>query len=947
MQYAHDHNIIHRDLKPPNVLLTKAGVLKISDFGLAKQLESDSSQTRTGTIMGTPSYMAPEQGRGEKTVGPLADVYALGSMLYEMITGRPPFLAETAFKTLMRLLKEEPVPPSRIQPGVSRDLETICLKCLQKDPGRRYDSAAALADDLRRFQAGETILARPVGRPEKAWRWCKRNPRLAMLYGMVGVLFVAVGASLAVIKVRADRERETQAENEKRELAAREQMQRQIAEARRQAQQRLEQATEAVSSGNFRKAQDLLLGSDPILSSAAELSDLRRQLAELDGQIKTYADFRSLFDNARYLGLFGGPGQLLEARKASHELIALYDLIDKREGAGEFGWPPLNDRQKELLQEDIFEALLVASKIEGEAALAGAGHTPEAAAAAQKAATQQAIDWLNRAETILPPTRALYVWRSGYYKSLGDAQAEAADVERLKKIEPTSAVDRFWHAFADSLRAEEFLNQKKDATAAANSYRLAAAGYAKVVEARPEKFWAYFNWAQCLTKLGDRYGALVGYTTCIRLNPEASWAYKDRGFVHLQLREFDLAIADIETAIRLNPSDAAGYLRRAEYYSGLKDFARAQADCTTAIELAPDDPISYLRRGEACFPLKEFDKARDDFTAAIRLKPNDVAAYRNRAVVSLLGKNLDGSLADWQELTKLAPASHEPHYYIGAILLGRQELEPALTELETAIKLKPTDGQSHMARAMVYRWQGRFDAALAELNLVLTQLVPNRHDYIIERADLYRALGKFDEALDDYQKCLGLQPRQIDGYLGLAYVYDQMGKPAQARDAYERMAKADPALPAVYLRRAEYLLNRGEFDAAAADRDQAGQIDPQSVLPGLVRAEITAARGEHVQAVNDAEALLAKAPPHDGKVLYAAACVYSLAAKAVAARSGDPDSAKLREEYSQRAIQCLKEVVGTCFHDLEYPDHNRMAWDPAFQSIRALPEFEKLLSGRK
>src|SRR5262249_27131431 len=232
MYYAHERGIIHRDLKPGNVLLTKGGAPKISDFGLAKQLESDSSKTRTGTIMGTPSYMAPEQGRGEKQVNHLADVYALGSMLYEMICGRPPFMAPTALQTLMRLLKEEPVPPSRLQPGVSPDLETICMKCLQKDPRLRYESAGALADDLRRYQAGEAILARPVGRAERGWGWCKRHPRIAFLYGVVAVLVVAVGVTLSIVGVRMARDRAA------------------VAESRKQAEQHLEQATDAVASGN-------------------------------------------------------------------------------------------------------------------------------------------------------------------------------------------------------------------------------------------------------------------------------------------------------------------------------------------------------------------------------------------------------------------------------------------------------------------------------------------------------------------------------------------------------------------------------------------------------------------------------------------------------------------------------------------------------------------------
>ena len=224
MQFAHEHGIIHRDLKPANVLVTKSGVPKISDFGLAKQLESDSSQTRTGTIMGTPSYMAPEQGRGEKQVGPLADVYALGSMLYETITGRPPFIAATAVATLMCLLKEEPVLPSRLQPSVSRDLETICLKCLQKDPQRRYASAAALADDLRRFQAGEPILARPVSAPERLWRWCRRNPRVATLSAAVLLLLVtvAIGSSVMAFRIQHQKELAVGERNRANDLATKE-----------------------------------------------------------------------------------------------------------------------------------------------------------------------------------------------------------------------------------------------------------------------------------------------------------------------------------------------------------------------------------------------------------------------------------------------------------------------------------------------------------------------------------------------------------------------------------------------------------------------------------------------------------------------------------------------------------------------------------------------------
>ena len=208
MHHAHEQGIIHRDLKPGNVLLTSDGVPKITDFGLVKRIEGDSSQTRTGTIMGTPSYMAPEQGRGDKNVGPPADIYALGSILYCLLTGRPPFLAATPLDTLMQLLREEPVPPSRLQSKIPIDLETICLKCLQKDRQKRYESAAALADDLHRFLNGEPIEARPVGRAERLWRWCKRNPTIAIPSGIAALLALAVmiGAPVAAAVIYQEKE---------------------------------------------------------------------------------------------------------------------------------------------------------------------------------------------------------------------------------------------------------------------------------------------------------------------------------------------------------------------------------------------------------------------------------------------------------------------------------------------------------------------------------------------------------------------------------------------------------------------------------------------------------------------------------------------------------------------------------------------------------------------
>jgi WD40 repeat protein len=244
VQHAHEQGVIHRDLKPSNVLLTGDGTPKISDFGLARFGRPE--LTATGAIMGTPSYMAPEQARGDNAaVGPAADIWALGAILYELLTGRPPFRGLGALDTLKQVVEDEPVPPARLQPGVPRDLEVICLKCLEKSPVKRYPSAEALADDLRRFQAGEPIRARPVGAWERVLKWAKRKPAAAAL-AVVSVATVlslgATGASLfwggrlAEQRDRAEALRvQAEAASEKAKLAEAEAEKARIGEAQQRA----------------------------------------------------------------------------------------------------------------------------------------------------------------------------------------------------------------------------------------------------------------------------------------------------------------------------------------------------------------------------------------------------------------------------------------------------------------------------------------------------------------------------------------------------------------------------------------------------------------------------------------------------------------------------------------------------------------------------------------
>ena len=261
VHHAHQRGILHRDLKPANILLDQQGAPHVTDFGLAKRVEGDHGQTQSGAIVGTPSYMPPEQARGEKVLTTAVDVYALGAILYELLTGRPPFRAASPLDTLLQVLEREPQRPRSVNGRVDRDLETICLKCLDKDPLRRYGSAEALARDLERILAGEPIAARRSSAWERGAKWARRRPAAAALVGvcLLAALLLVIGVAVGVALL-ADKQQQTE-KAYRAERSAKLELEDVLRDERRTAYaQRLGLAHGDWLANNVDRAEEVLLG---------------------------------------------------------------------------------------------------------------------------------------------------------------------------------------------------------------------------------------------------------------------------------------------------------------------------------------------------------------------------------------------------------------------------------------------------------------------------------------------------------------------------------------------------------------------------------------------------------------------------------------------------------------------------------------------------------------
>jgi eukaryotic-like serine/threonine-protein kinase len=914
---AHQAGIIHRDLKPSNVMFGSDGIPKITDFGLAKRLEEE-GYTETGQVLGSPSYIPPEQAQGRaKEVGPAADVYALGAILYEMLTGRPPFKGTTPVETVMQVLNEDPVPPSFLQPQVPHDLETICLKCLAKEAHKRYPSALGLAEDLDRYLADRPIQARRRPVLERGLRWARRRPVKTFLLAFCGVL-VSCGL-VALLRSEADYRVGRVRFQSGLNTAGNEMIDGYfpIEEL-----SRLETSTEK----NPRYA-DLHTRAREMLQKARFGLAAQQSWEKARDRLREFFSLRdaALFQDTQLMGL--DPSENVAAVRES-TTAALTLFAADGPGARQWTLAPfhalLTEHQREEVARGCYEMLLVRAEAVAQP-LSGESATVQARAG---------LEVLERAALLRrEPTHAYHLRRAACLERAGDAEGAIRERKAAELTQPDGAFDHFLTGLEQYKRG--YLVQAKR-------------HFAEALGAQANHFWAQCLLAHC--DLNDRRGspeAAKGYlTACLQTHPELPWLYLLRGFASGQLGA---------RALKASRDVKAEDLKASREVEAKENFADALADYREAQSRDSEGRFRYAllaNRGLVRFQSQKLDLAVDDLQEAIALNPRQLNAHVTLAQIFLYRHQVDLALEELGRAIALHP-NLAPLYRTRAHWnLERTPVTPqiralALADLDLAVKLgvpdSPDQADDHAERGRILLAEKQYQKALDACDLAL-RIDPKNVEVLRHRVGALLELKRDQDAIDACDAFLrtGHQSADLLGLRGLAKA--RRDHFAAAIDDYTLALALEPSVAVMHARRGWAYLVTGASQLALRDFEEAIRLDPSSGDAYGGRGSALVALGRCREAVADAEESLRRGQS-EARSYYSAARILTLAAESARkeTRQRDPSEPARAPIYQARALTLLDQAIA------RIPAGERATFwravvqpDQAFAAIRRLPAFTRL-----